>query len=505
MVRPGQPVKTKKVPPPVGPYPCQSNIAPSELCDLYCASAPPPNFIHKGRPAMTNLNIHEWKKYDYIIHELDPTLIDQLEYGFCMGIDPDSHISIPPTNHRSAIENFHVIDEFIYKHWCTGAIVGPFDSNPLPVPIFPSPLQVATSASGKQRAVIDMSYPSNSSVNDAIPKEWDSMPGFCGEFRLPTHDKLCDRILSLKNPRMALTDLSAYYMQLPSDINDAPYLCFTWRDQIYVHRRLPFGCRASCLHAQRVTEAVCAIHRDRTKGHVDGYVDDFSQIDESELSAGTYSDFHDLLAALGLDRTAHKCLVPGCHRVCLGLMYNLTDRVLELPEDKLARALALIQEWLDFETVSKHKCEQLAGFLNHISAVVHAGRPFSAFLYDLIQSPQFPVVVDDELKADLRMWREFLSTSFTRVSSMKLAVNLPTDICVAIAVKRNTCIVKAADQYHGYAFHASWSIPPPPRHVSSGCLGLSCLSCPPYPRSSRGCLCTHKKGSQNHKQIINRM
>ena len=431
---------------------------------MYIQSSPSPNYLHKNLPVQTGMNIAEWNKFRHIVDPIDPTLIDSLQYGFCMGIDREHVVNIPHTNHKSAHAEFQVIDDFIYKHYQSGAILGPYTTNPFPVKMYPSPLQVATSSSNKKRAVIDMSYPDSTSINSAIPKDWGCIPGFDGEFRLPTHDKMCERVMSLEHPVMALTDLSAYYMQLPSDLNDAPYLCFAWRDELWVHRRLPFGCRSSCLHAQRVTDAVCAIHRHESTNHVEGYVDDFGQIDDETVADSAYSEFHWLLALLGFIVTVLKCERPGYLRVFLGLLYNMLARTLELPQEKLDRALALIDEWLHSDTVGKHKLEQLAGFLNHISSVVHAGRPFSAFIYDLIQSKTFPVVIDDELKLDLAMWKDFLTSSFTRVCSMKVSLDLPTDIIVAIAVKHNTCILKIGSCFYGYKIQASWSIPPHVMH-----------------------------------------
>ena len=115
---------------------------------------------------------------------MDDTLIDQLKYGFCMGINSDHEISIPYTNHKSAIQNFDIVDDFIITHYQSGAIAGPYKFNPLPVTIHPSPLQVAISASGKRRCVIDMSYPTGHSINSSIPDEWNQIPGFSGTFKL---------------------------------------------------------------------------------------------------------------------------------------------------------------------------------------------------------------------------------------------------------------------------------------------------------------------------------
>ena len=179
------------------------------MADIFSAVIPGPNFITQKHIVDSDLNLHNWEKYRDIVDPLDSSLIDSLKFGFCMGIDRDSVISIPYTNHKTAIQEFSVIDDFIIKHHANGAISGPYATNPLPVKVHPSPLQVATSASGKKRAVIDMSYPHGSSVNDAIPKDWNLIPGFTGEFKMPTHEDLCREIVSLKDPVMFVADMAA--------------------------------------------------------------------------------------------------------------------------------------------------------------------------------------------------------------------------------------------------------------------------------------------------------
>lgn len=435
---------------------------------MLLASAPAPNYVHKSRLADSDLNIEAWEAVSHIIEPLDPTLVDQIKYGFDMSIQRDAFVSVPYTNHKSAHVDHSVVDDFVYKHWLSGAISGPYDYNPLPVNVHPSPLQVATSSAGKKCPVIDMSYPKGTSINDAIVKDWDKMPGYHGKFRLPTHDQMCRRVLELNDPVMSITDLKAYYMQLPSDLNDAPYLAFIWRSKLYIHRRLPFGCRSSCLAAQRVTDAVCVIHQSETvNSHVSGYVDDFGQINELWMSGPAHAAFHRLLHRLGLDRSEDKDQLPGKIRIFLGLLYNLLTCYLQLPEEKLVRVINLIDEWLQLERATKHQLEALAGLLNHVAAVVHAGRPFSAAIYDLVQSGEFPVEVDSELKKDLMMWRSFLTRESTCMSTMKLSLDLPVDFELAVAVKRDMCVIRCNEVNHGYKVVAEWYIPPPIMFVAA--------------------------------------
>ena len=236
-------------------------------------------------------------------------------------------------------------------------------------------------------------------------------------------------------------------------------MVFSWRSAIWVHRRLPFGCRSACLHAQRVTEAVCRVHTSLTMYHVSGYVDDYLSINERPVSSHAHGRLHILIDDFGLARTEAKCVVPGDRRVGLGILYDMPARMLYLPEDKLTRATDLIAEWLLKDQVNRAQVESLVGFLNHVATVVQAGRPFNSSLYDLLTQDQFPISLDHDIKQDLAMWHGFLLNSFTRCAAMKRCLTAPVDFEVALAVKQNSCVIRASEVNHGYNIVTDWKIP----------------------------------------------
>ena len=402
-------------------------------------------------PVQSDLNISAWRKYEPIIAQKDKTLVDQLQCGFTMGIDRSVHVDVPVTNHPSAREHYKVIDEFLIKHHASGAILGPYKSNPFSVHVHPSPLQVVTNASGKHRAVLDMSYPASSSVNHAIPKTWTQIHGYDGEFRLPNHDNICKAALQTQDPVMFICDLRGYYMQIPSDWRDTPYMVLTWRGSIWLHRRLPFGCRSSCLHAQRVTDAVVLIFVKITSTHIDGYVDDFASIVARLRSASAYAAFHALLDELGLFRSIEKDQCPDYIRIFLGLEYNLLDMIMTIPEDKVSRAVVTLNQWLNRSQCSKSQTQSLLGHLNHLSAVVQAGRAFTATIVDLLRCDKFPAEITNDTKLDIAVWVSFLTTpSVNRSCIIKSQQLANPDEIIRIAVSGQTCIVRCQGKDYPY-------------------------------------------------------
>ena len=432
-------------------------MSPQEIRQLYqnASVSELPNYCGAKVKVQSKLNIPAWRKYENIIRQKDETLVDQLEYGFTMGIDYSANFNVPTTNHLTARKEFEVIDSFIIKHWEQNSLLGPFKSNPLPVEIFPSPMQVVTSASGKKRAVLDMSYPATGSVNSAIPKVWTDIHGFSGHFTLPTHDNVCNAIVNTPNPVMFITDLRGYYMQIPSDPKDMPYLVISWRGAIYIHRRLPFGCRSSCLQAQRVTDAICLVFTRLHSTYIDGYVDDFVTVVTLIRSASAYAAFHQLLHELGCERSEEKDQLPDFIRIFLGLQYNLQDMIMSIPEDKVLRVIVTLNDWLNREVCSKSQVQSLLGHLNHLAAVVHAGRPFTCHILDILKAGVFPATITTDLKADIRSWLDFLQSDFNSSSIIKSQANAIVDSVLILAVKGQTCVINCCGLVSAFVLHSS--------------------------------------------------
>ena len=150
-------------------FPQEPNIASGDLRTLVSSARPGPNYITKSAHIESNLNFEAWKKYSDIISLTDPTLIDQLMWGFPTRVTDPSSLSVPFTNHTSARENPRVVQDYRLKHLDTKALYGPFDTNSLDVPIIVSPLQVAFSSLGKARVCNDLSYGAvsvNSQISD---------------------------------------------------------------------------------------------------------------------------------------------------------------------------------------------------------------------------------------------------------------------------------------------------------------------------------------------------
>ena len=147
------------------------------------------------------------------------------------------------------------------KGLADNSIIGPLDV--LPFSQFAvSPLgSVPKSDPSERRTIMNLSYPSGSSVNDMIPK--DSYLGKVFQLRYPGVDSLIE-IIKLKGTGCALfkRDLKAAYRQLlRADPGDIKWLGFSWNKKFYFDLTHPQGGRSAAMCCQHATAAIIHIFK----------------------------------------------------------------------------------------------------------------------------------------------------------------------------------------------------------------------------------------------------
>ena len=308
------------------------NVAPYVLRDMV-DNAVSPNFVNKTVNIHSSLNFDAWEKYAPVYSDEDPMLLDQLRWGFPTGAVNREEISVPFTNHRTAVQNPDIVQEYVLKHMANNAIYGPYEVNPLSKSIVVSPLQVAFSTSGKARVCNDLSF-GECSVNSCISAEWDQFPGYAGTLELPNIDCVVQAVLDAgRGCKLWKTDFSSFYKQLSVDPADLPLLGFAYAGKIYFEARLPFGLRSSCLNAQRVTKAVIKIFHSKRNAFMAGFIDDCIGVSRTESAGDDYQSFCDVADEVGLTRTRPKCVPPIECLVWIGIEVDTIQMCLRVPQD----------------------------------------------------------------------------------------------------------------------------------------------------------------------------
>ena len=96
-------------------------------------------------------------------------VLEGLEHGFHLGFQPARRLRAAKRNKPSAIQNPHIIDEYVANKVARSRVAGPFTSIPLPnlhvssFGVIPKKGQPA-----KWCLIVDLSSPQGSSINDGI-------------------------------------------------------------------------------------------------------------------------------------------------------------------------------------------------------------------------------------------------------------------------------------------------------------------------------------------------
>ena len=88
-----------------------------------------PNFLGACLPVKSQLNIPVWE--DWLVDYWDKQLIELLCHGFPLDFNRGSNLNHDLQNHSSANNFPHDIEAYLAEKLSYGAIVGPFDSNPI--------------------------------------------------------------------------------------------------------------------------------------------------------------------------------------------------------------------------------------------------------------------------------------------------------------------------------------------------------------------------------------
>lgn len=349
-------------------------------------------------PVPTPLHVCNFRAL--LIDYHDETLCDHIEFGFPLGYERSVLPAAPHTNHKSAVDYAESVDDYIFKLIQRGALVGPFDCNPLSSPLTISPLQTVDKAGSDQRRVVfDLSYPKGKSVNDGIPKE--TYLGEPHNLTFPTVDTLVQMVIELgQGCKLMKADMKAAYKQLFCDPGD--YHRDKLRDKLFVELTFPFGARSAALNCQRLTNAVTYIHNQLGYGPLVNYLDDFAKAEKPALADSAFVNMlYVLQDLLNIELGPEKIVAPSEQMVFLGILIDTIKMTMSIPEDKLQVAVGELKRWKSRNYASQKQLQSLLGRLCHIATCVRPGRRFVARIIEAVRSKDFPVPLDAEFQMDI--------------------------------------------------------------------------------------------------------
>ena len=424
-----------------------------------------PNYIGARVPLLhTNFNLDRWRLH--LIGYHSPEILQFMEYGFPLGIDHQVPTLTPAlANHGSAYQFYPWLDKFFTTGLLRGGVTGPCGTVPFGEAMI-SPLMTAEKKPSSRRAVFDATYGQHS-LNNATPCEY--YLGVKTEYTYPKIEDFRNIILKCGvGSWLWKRDLARYFLQLPLDPTE---YCFTgaiWRGLYFFFVSLMFGLRHSGLQGQKLTDAVCWIHRNMGLDYVPpqarstpaqpagpadpalvgmsaaahnkvkdvrhkaiipvvepyrqtpfqslNYSDDLGGGERTfEKATAAFNTMGALLSELGLEESADKACAPAQRMTYLGVHFDTVKMTMSVPGDKLQEIRAELELWKRKTTSDRKGLQSILGKLFWISRVVVYSRPFMGRLLQQLRDMKdvkagAKVPLSMESKKDILWWMTYLRT-----------------------------------------------------------------------------------------------
>ena len=361
--------------------------------------------------AHSKLNIPTWRKL--LVEYSRKEIVDFLEFGFPIGVDPSSQTEPTLKNHSSSYMFYTYLDKFCIKEITNTGMTGPFGSAPFPYYQL-SPLMTTHKKPNGRRCVFDASF--GTSLNKITPH--DHYLDYRAEYDYPKLDDLEAMILKVgKGARIWKRDLSRYFLQLPLDPVDYWRTGFIWRQNFFFFTSYMFGLRHSGWAGQAVTSAVTWMHR--RFGLEDGdeefntlnYSDDLAGCEEGSRADVSFERMGSLLGDLGLDEAADKATPPSTRMEYLGITFDTIALKKFVPPAKLAELKDLLFTWLRKSVVTKRSMQSLTGKLLWVARCVQHSRCFLSRLLAGLRSlseQHHKLTLTEEMRLDILWWYTYI-------------------------------------------------------------------------------------------------
>ena len=343
-------------------------------------------------------------------------VIDSFTNGFELGMSSFPDPGEPCKNSAAAQSKPEITLELINKEIEKGHMLGPFDSPPLEGMVY-SPIHLVKKAGskGKYCLIHNLSFPyDGKSVNSCI------LPGNAS-VKYKYIDNLINLAVELReNIFGCRIDIQHAYRNLWLKFWQIKYMGFTWQGKFYINVTMPFGGTSSCRIFEHVATVLQWIVTNETGWRwISHYLDDYSMLgktqEELELQI---QKFVDIMTRIGMPVADKKTLGPMQFLEYLGLLLNLLNLTLQIPDNKrlnnIERIDKLLAVYRGRRKTTVKKLQKLAGSLNFICSEIPAGKVFLASLYKLTRSDKGQVNplhhrrITKEVYEDLTMFKSFL-------------------------------------------------------------------------------------------------
>ena len=271
----------------------------------------------------------------------------------------------------------------VMKEVQLGRYAEPFDEPPFDY-FVQSPIGLVAKDKGlKTRLIFHLSYPKKGdSVNSGIPKEKCTVkyPDFEEAVRMCVHEG--------RGCSIAKSDMYSAFRHVPMR-KDQWYLLvmkathpISKRVFYFVDKCMPFGSSISCAIFQAISDAIAYLVKTRTKKVNVNYLDDYLFAAAMKaLCDNQIQVFLDICKDINFPVALEKTFWGTTILVFLGLLLDTERQLVCIPDDKMKKALEMINWFLQRRKATVLQFQKLCGSLNFLCRCIIPGRAFVRRLY----------------------------------------------------------------------------------------------------------------------------
>lgn len=346
-------------------------------------------------------------------------LIDGFTNGFSLSYQGNPNRSTTAANLKLRVGSEQILWDKLMKEVDLNRVSGPYKDIPFNSYI-QSPIGlVPKQQEGQTRLIFHLSFPHGDSLNSNTPKE------LCSVKYSDFQDAVI-LAMNLEDSRrsqgvfLGKSDLLSAFRNLPIRPQDRRWLVMKAKHPVskkyfyFVDMCLPFGASISCSYFSRVSKSIAHIYRHLSKHDLVFYLDDFLFGGSTKVECDKQVQFFlDLCQDINFPVSVDKTVYGSQEIVFLGILINTLTRTISIPNEKRDRALQEVDTMIRSKKVKVLQVQQLTGLLNFICRAIFPGRAFTRRFYAKIAGnnlkQHFHIRVDNEMRADLLVWKTFLN------------------------------------------------------------------------------------------------
>ncbi len=399
----------------------------------------------------SKLKLSVW--FDKLKDYADKIVCQYLQFGFPIDYARSKKLKFDAgRNHKGARDYPGFINSYLSKECSQLRIVGPFNTNPLSVPLVISPLNsVPKSDNEDRRVIVDLSWPHGTAVNDGISK--DSYLNEPINLRYASIEEVCNMVLKAgRGAVIYKRDLKQAYRQIPVDPGDYQYLGYMWEDQMFFDTVLAMGQRNAAMACSRTTKSVMYLHeKDGFEGTC--YLDDLIGVSSPEKGSEAFNSLGSLLEDLGLQENTKKACPPSTVQTVLGVEIDTDELTISVTSERIRELMELCDKWNRKWKTTKNELQSLLGKLCFVTKCVRQSRVFLNRMLETLRFMQQKksVKLTSSFKKDVRWWMKFID-EFNGVSFIPASIWSEPDVFFATDSCLHGCGGIAQYEY----FHSSF-------------------------------------------------